>query len=434
MDDQAQADRITAVHLLRSGQTPQAVAQELGRSLAWTYKWRARSRRDGWAGVKAQSRAPKRPRPRLPERVFQAIRAARSALETEAEQPGNLTYVGAHAVQARLRQQRIRPLPSISSIERELRRAGLTRPKLPEKLPEICYPHLSPQRPGRLIQADIQPHYLPGGGCVACFNALDVVSRYPTGQQYLHKRAQEAGDFLLQVWQELGVPDYTQVDNESCFSGGFTHQYVLGQVVRLALWVGTQLVFSPFYHPESNGGVERFHQEYTRHVWQAYELPDLSAVRRHSPGFFETYRASRHHSALQGRSPQECHAEVRRPTWPTGLQVPQRWPLTAGQVHFIRPVDEHSSVRVLNVDWPVPRAQPGAGVWVTLTLTTTGAYLRVYDEAPDAAWRRCLVRHPFPLKEPVVPLQAQFRRTAPRKPDIWQRTAQAVVGWISTML
>lgn len=433
MDDQDQADRIKAVHLLRSGQAPQAVAEELRRSLAWTYKWWARYRQDGWAGVKAHSRAPKRLRPRLPERVLSAIRTARSELEAEAEQPGNLTYIGAHAVQARLRQQRVRPLPSISSIERELRRAGMIRPKAPEKPPEICYPHLRPKRPGQLIQADIQPHYLPGGGSVSCFNALDVVSRYPTGQQYLNKRAQEACSFLLQVWQELGVPDYTQVDNESCFSGGFTHPYVLGQVVHLALFVGTQLVFSPFYHPESNGGVERFHQDYTRHVWKVYNLPDLKAVQRHSPGFFETYRDSQHHSALQGCSPRELHAAARLYSWPPGLQLPKTPPLTAGQVHFIRVVDEQGCVRVLNVDWPVPDAQPGDGVWATLTLATTGANLRVYDHAPDATSRRCLVRHPFPLKEPVVALQAQFRRTPERRPGLWRRTAQAVIGWISTM-
>jgi transposase len=67
MDDQDQADRIKAVHLLRSGQAPQAVAEELGRSLAWTYKWWARYRQEGWAGVKAQSRAPKRLRAGLTE-------------------------------------------------------------------------------------------------------------------------------------------------------------------------------------------------------------------------------------------------------------------------------------------------------------------------------------------------------------------------------
>jgi transposase InsO family protein len=59
---------------------------------------------------------------------------------------------------------------------------------------------------------------------------------------------------------------YTQIDNESCFSGGFTHPGVLGKVLRLGLYVGTELVFSPFRHPESNGYVERFHQDYNQNT------------------------------------------------------------------------------------------------------------------------------------------------------------------------
>jgi hypothetical protein len=57
----------------------------------------------------------------------------------------------------------------------------------PEKA-EDHYPHLDPQVPLELIQVDIVLHFLPGGTSVACFNALDVVSHYPTGEQRLTKR------------------------------------------------------------------------------------------------------------------------------------------------------------------------------------------------------------------------------------------------------
>lgn len=86
---------------------------------------------------------------------------------------------------------------------------------------------------------------------MACFNAIDVVSRYPTGNAYEQRRSQAAATFLIQVWQAIGIPHYTQVDNEGCFNGGATHPYVLGRVVRLALQVGTELLFSPVYHPRS---------------------------------------------------------------------------------------------------------------------------------------------------------------------------------------
>ena len=433
METSNQSARLSAIHLLRSGKKPQEVADELGRSLAWVYKWQARFNTEGWSGVKARSRAPKRRPKRLPDRVRQAVRAARSELEAEAEQPGNLSYIGAHAVQARLRQKRVRPLPSISSIERELRRAGMTQRQEPQKLPEIQYPHLSPSQPGQLVQVDIQPHYLKGGSSIACFNALDVVSRYPSGQQFSQKRSQEALAFVTQVWQEIGLADYTQFDNESCFGGGFTHPYVLGRVLRLALYVGTQPVFSPFYHPKSNGFVERFHRDYDRHVWLAHELPNLAAVRQHSPTFFQAYRRSRHHSALDGRSPAQVHQLGPQRCLPVDFKLPKKLPVTAGQAHFMRKVDQHGCIRILNVDWSVPGANPDDGVWATLTIRQAGAKLSVYNAAPDVRNRRRLAVHPFPLNEPVAQLLPQFRRPPSRQAGLWRRTAQTVFGWISTM-
>jgi len=96
----------------------------------------------------------------------------------------------------------------------------------------------------------------------------------------------------------MGIPQYTQVDNEGCFSGGFTHPRVLGKVVRLALYVGTELVFSPIGHPESNGSVERFHQDYNQHVWKETALKHRADVQAQAQPFFIAYRHSRHSTAL----------------------------------------------------------------------------------------------------------------------------------------
>lgn len=412
MSDTEYALRKTAVHLLRGGKTPVEVAQELGRSLFWVYKWRKRFfESQDWQALRDHSHTPKSQPRKLPCKVLQAIRQTRSELEAEAAEPGKLSYIDAHAVYARLRKNGITPLPSISSIERELRAAKLTRPYQAKEGQEVIYPHLHPTRPLQLVQVDIVPHYLPGGPCVACFNAIDVVSRYPTGQQSLQKGSQEAANFLLQVWRELGIPEYTQVDNESCFSGGFTHPGVLGKVLRLALSVGTQLIFSPFRHPESNGYVERFHQDYSKNVWDKIELPDLQAVQRHSPAFFEEYRHSEHHSALNGHCPADLHPVLVHSPLPSESHSSDRLPLTAGQVHFIRRVDQDKQVMILNIHWDVPAAKPDQGVWATLQFTPKGASLQIYDQAPDAKSRSCLAEHVFLLKEEVVPLSPEFDRS-----------------------
>ena len=414
MNESEYALRKTAIHLLRSGKSPLEVCQELDRSLAWVYKWRKRffAERD-WQALNDQPHAPKHRPKKLPETVRRAIREARSELEAEVSEPGKLSYIGAYGVQARLRQKNTAPLPSITSIERELRAAKMTRPRQPSEAPEIRYPRLQPKYPLELIQVDIVPHYLPGGPCVSCFNAIDVVSRYPTGQPFRSKRSADAVHFLLHVWREIGIPAFTQVDNESCFSGGFTHPGVLGKVLRLALLVGTQLVFSPIRHPESNGTIERFHQDYSKNVWDKIELPDFRAIQQHAPAFFEAYRHSQHHSALKGHCPAELHQAWPTYSLPEGFCLPDQLPLTVGRVHFIRRVSKEGQIRLLNLDWEVPLAQPDQGVWATLEFTFQGAMLRIFDAAPDAREQNCLAEHNFPLQEDVQPLAEMFQRPIP---------------------
>lgn len=407
----------TAIHLLRAGHSVVAVAEQLGRSERWVRKWRQRYERAGWAGLQERSRAPRQHGRRLPSATRQLVIQVRSELEAEAASGSGLKHVGARAVRARLRERLCGSVPSVATIERILRTAGLTRRRRPPA-PEIRYPHLRPTAAHQLGQIDIVPHYLTGGQKVACFNGLDVVSRYPTGRAYAQARAQEAVAFCLHFWQTVGIPTYTQVDNQDCFSGGHTHPHVLGQVVRLALTVGTELIFSPVYHPESNGYVERFHQEYNQHVWQDTHLADLPAIHAAAESFFSAYRQRRDHTALAERTPAEVHTQTTPRQLPPDFQLPAaRLPLRAGRVHFIRRLQPDGTISVLNVNWPVPQADPQQGVWATLELTPTGATLAVYDAAPDVAERSCLVTHPFPLREPVLPAQPTAATTSAAAPE-----------------
>jgi transposase InsO family protein len=408
-----QAQREQAMHLLRAGLSTQAVAAQLGRSPQWVRKCRRGFEAAGWAGLVARSRAPHQHGRRTSEAVRQAVKKARSELEAEAARGGGLKYIGGIAVRTRLKAQPITPLPSARTIERILRAAKMTQVRSAK--PQIAYPHLRPTQPGELCQIDHIPRYLQGGEPIYCFNAIDVVSRYPTGQAKADRRAATAADFLVHVWQTLGLSTYTQVDNEACFSGGFTHPYVLGQCVRLALMVGTELVFSPVQHPQSNGYVERFHQDYQKHVWDDTYLADPPAVQSQAEHFFALYRHSAHHSALQGQTPDERHRQV-SPTRlsPHFTRPAGKLALYAGRVHVIRRVNPDGTVSVLNVKWPLPHPDCTRGVWVTLEINPQGATLSIFDQAPDVAERRCLAVHPFPLSEPVLePAPAQEQPTPP---------------------
>ena len=424
MSEQAdQEDRKALIHLLNSGKKPREAAQELGRSRGWAYKWKERFEQEGWAGLQAHSRVPQHIARKTPAEICQEILHIRSELESEAENKDSLSYIGADAIYGRLRLRGIESPPAVSTIERILRQAGRTKPRLAQAEKGVVYPHLKPNTVHQLTQVDIVPHYLTGGESIACFNSIDVVSRYPAGKQYANKRSKDAMDFLLHSWRELGLSDYLQMDNESCFSGGYKHPGVIGKVVRLALYVGVQPVFSPIYHPESNAFVERFHQDYSDFVWKKEHLEDLADVHKRSALFYPSYRNSHHHSALGGHSPLEIHRAVPARKLPLGFSPPNPLPITAGQVHFLRAVDDKYNVLILNKVWSAGLGQPGQGVWATLSLKLGGASLRIYDAAPDAQKRRCLAEHPFPLKEPVLPLLPQFDPKQARLP--WWQIALA---------
>jgi putative transposase len=416
------SERQALVHLLRSGKTPAEAAKELGRARSWCYKWQDRFRQEGWAGLKERSRAPQRIARKTSEQMRQTILRTRSELEAEALQPDQLGYIGASAIFGCLQSQGLTSLPSLSTIERVLRQAGASKPRQPKPKKEVDYPILHATTVQQLTQVDIVPHYLKGGTSIACFNAINVVSRCAAGKQYANKRSREVLDFLVHVWQELGITKYLQMDNEGSFIGGYKHPGVIGQAVRLALYVGAQPVFSPFYHPESNAYVERFHQDYSGFVWKKATLNDLADVRKRSALFFPNYRNSHHHSALGGKSPQQVHSQSVVRKLPFGFCIPEKLPITAGQVHFMRAVTKEHRVLILNKIWDVNLAEQDQGVWSTLFLTPKGSLLRIYDAAPDIPGRRCLAEHPFSLNEPVVPLQEIFKPAA-----VQQKS------WISTL-
>jgi transposase InsO family protein len=392
-------ERKSAIHLRRAGKSVRETAKELSRSETWVRKWYQRYEKTGWSGLESRSTRPHHLSRETPGGVKAKIRKARSELEAEASSGIGLKYIGGQAIRTRLKDAGITPLPSIPTIERTIRAAGMTRPYQQAEEPKVQYPHLKVESSQELMQVDIVPHYLKGGERVPCFNAIDVVSRYPTGKAYSQRRSVDATDFLIHAWQALGIPKYTQVDNEGCFSGGATHPNVLGRVLRLALQAKTELIFSPVRHPQSNGFIERFHQDYNKHVWEDTYLASLEIVQAQAEIFFELYR-KRPLTRLNEKTPMQVHNLPIRT--PEGLEVSaEKRELFEGKVHFIRKVLENGTISVLNSAYPVPKAKPNDGVWATLSIKNSCAQLHVFDAAPDRSHTKLLASFPFEIAETV---------------------------------
>lgn len=402
--------RDSLIHLIRSGKSPENAAKELEYSSSWAYKWWGRYNKDGWEGLKSRSRAPEHHPNRITSKMQERIVQIRNELEQEAKQPDKLSYIGAYAIRGRMLESRLKDIPSLSTIEKTLRLAGMIRPPRTEAEKKIVYPHLHIHHAHQLTQMDIVPHYLSGGTLAHCFNAIDVASRYPDGKPYDRKTTNNVLNFCVKMFQTIGISEFTQMDNESSFNGGRTHPYVIGRVARLLLLVGTQLVYSPFYHPESNAYVERFHQDYGKNVWEKVPMQDLLEVHTVASRFFARYRISKHHSQLAGQSPISLHFEKPFRVLPKNFVLPKPLPITEGKIHFMRAVSRSQTIPIFNVDWSAGLAEPDHSVWATLFITLHGARLRIYDQAPDVLKRRCFADHLFPLSEPVIPLLPKFQK------------------------
>jgi hypothetical protein len=93
----------------------------------------------------------------------------------------------------------------------------------------------------------------------------------------------------------------------------------------------------------------------------------------------------------------------------------------------MRRVSQDRMITLLNLTWSVPDVEPDQGVWAMIEFRINGARLRIYDQAPDAHERQCLVEYPFELKEPVYPLRDEFQ--APPLTNLWKDLfATAIFG------
>ena len=112
-----------------------------------------------------------------------------------------------------------------------------------------------------------------------------------------------ARQHLVRTWRRLGLPLVQQFDNEGAFCGGHTHPQVLGQVVRLCLWCGVAVFFTPVYEPKRNHQIETFHSRWEAAFWSRYQFRNLAHVRAEVPLFLRWYHTRYRPPALNGKTP-----------------------------------------------------------------------------------------------------------------------------------
>jgi len=401
--------RRRAIRLTLQGHTRQAILARIPRSPAWLSKWLHRFDELGWPGLRAHPRAPLHPSARYSEHTRHLVVATRQRLLKR-----RISLSGPQAIQDELRQANLlRRIPSLATIKRILHDAHLIHhPKEPKR---GYFPQPTATATYVLHAMDWTARYLRGGAKLFVFHTVDVQTRAITQTLHTDKTGATVQAHALAAWQQLGLPDGLQLDNDAAFNGGYKVRRVFGAFVRLCLYVGIEPIFLPVGEPKRNRVVERLHGLWSQTFWRTHRFATLAAVRRAAPQFVRFYMERYHPPPLQGATPGQAEKQVRRR--PLTVQeialLPSMLPLTAGRVHFLRLVTAEGQITLLNETWSVGKRLAGQYVWATVI--TNRRRLQIYHRQSEKARVRLVRAFRYALHEQVVPLAAQFQRPYQRR-------------------
>lgn len=399
--------RRTAVKLYRTGIPAAEVGRQLHHSRSWVYKWVAYRAHHPWTRFRSASRAPRRHPNALSAKSERRIVRLRQLLMRHRQPRLRFAPVGARTIQTEWRHRYPEPTPSLRTIQRVLTRHHLTT-QVPTPCRQAYRPHPEAPYPEAVHATDIITRWITGGEVVQTFNTVDIYSNDAYSTSHATKTAAAACHHLLQTWQQLGVPDVAQFDNESAFSGG-NHPWGLGKVVRLCLYLGIEVLFIPLGEADDNSPVETFNHLWAQQFWGRHHFTRRRDVSRVQRTFLAWYR-SQSIAPRQPDTPERMRLGVRLHTLTPcdAIDVPKRLPICAGRVHAVRRVSPAGQVRFLNHTLRVGKRYRERYVW--LTLETAQQRLSMWYQArAGAPWTR-IKTVKAPMSEPVVALPTRFAR------------------------
>jgi transposase InsO family protein len=374
------AERQLAIQLHLAGEAIDAISQRLRHPRSWFIKWWSRYEAEGAEGLYELSRAPHTLFDRIPPQLERLIVSIRRRLEAHATLETRYQRIGAPTVQAELDALRVKPLPSLRTIERILAQHGLTSPRLRTARPlnPNGYPAPTADDSNELHQVDlVGPVYLKGQRkrwyiyvCKDVFDGAIYAQLRPS------RKMDEVLGFLIAAWQSLGLPAQVQFDNARELCGWGPAARYLSRVMRLCLYVRVTPIFIPQHRPQRNGAVENFNgwfqpllfqRQYKRPAYLRRELERLTETVNHrhvqprlQQHTIDQYRRSKRLRKLPARFELDLHA----------------LPICEGHVVFIRWVSARGTIKLLGQKFNVGRRC--RLTYVKVVLDTKRQYLTVY--------------------------------------------------------
>jgi len=267
------------------------VCREAGTSRKTFYKWAARYRAEGLAGLEERSRRPLR----SPLRVDVAVEEMIVELRGELFAAG-LDH-GATSIQSQLYQRCRRGMvvPSVATVHRVLVRRDLVEPQ-PRKRPKGSWRRFEAPAPNEVWQIDAT-EWVIATGVVKVFNIIDDHSRLLVRSRAVSEATTlEAWTTFSQATQQWGLPAGVLSDNGLCFSGklrGF--EVVFEANLRDA---GIRPITGRPFHPQTTGKVERFQQTLKKWLRRQPLARSILELQSQLDQFCRIYNTERPHQAI----------------------------------------------------------------------------------------------------------------------------------------
>lgn len=265
------------------------------------YKWLARYRQEGRAGLSDRSRRPQSSPNRTPETVEAAILEVRQA---------HPTWSG-YKIKAYLQRKGRGDLPAHSTINAILQRQGQIDPQESQK--HKAFQRFERDLPNQLWQMDFKGNFpLTAGGRCHPLTVLDDHSRFLLGLRACPNETQATVQgHLTSIFRQYGLPEQMLMDNGAPWGDDRDTPYTAfgAWLIRL----GIHISHGRPYHPQTQGKDERLHRTFQEDVLDHQELSDLIDSQLHFDLWRDIYNYERPHAALQMAVPADRYAPSPRP-------------------------------------------------------------------------------------------------------------------------
>jgi len=345
--------RLKAVQRFYEGEDPDEICDSLGCSRSWLYKWAARFDPDDPVWMEDQSRQPLSSPLRTPAEIEKIVELVRLDLYN------NDLFCGKQAIQWKLIDMEVQPVPSLTTIGRILKRRELTRRRTGRYTPKgKKYPELPALRPNQTQQIDmVGPCYLAGPIRFYSLNAVDTAINRCGIEPLSSRDAQSILNAVHAVWMRIGIPENLQVDNEFSFYGSPTHPRGMGPLIRLCLLYGVNLWFIPPSEPWRNGVVEKFNDHYRQKFLSKVTMASMPQLQQGSLAFEDRHNNAYRYSKLKGKTPMSALAEKKtKLIFPSKSDAPKH-PLDKpeeGCYHLVRFIRGDCRLNIFGEIFPAP--------------------------------------------------------------------------------